>query len=186
MKRSISLLSIIIALFSVQWACKNPLNELNDFKLNINGGALINPIATINFVFSDSSKAIPSNIRVTLSGSGSKYIYDELGQHLFEVSPNGELKFILDPNAAPTKENPIMVRVNVSADDCLPFEEYLYIFDKNEVKITYVLTKESNAPANIKVQKYDAYFLGKKGSDSVVIEHTNNDGIIFKFTYPKR
>jgi hypothetical protein len=54
------------------------------------------------------------------------------------------------------------------------------------VKITYVLTKESNAPANIKVQKYDANFLGKKASDSVVIEHTNNDGIIFKFTYPKK
>jgi len=186
MKRSISLLSIIIALFSVQWACKNPLNELNDFKLNINGGALINPVATINFVFSDSSKAIPSNVKVTLSGSGSKYIYDELGQHLFEVSPNGYLKLILDPNAAPTQENPIMVRVNVSADDCLPFEEFLYIFDKNEVKITYVLTKESNAPANIKVQKYNANFLGKKASDSLVLEHTNNDGIIFKFTYPKK
>ncbi len=179
-----SILSLII--FSLQWACKNPLNELTDFKLNINGGALINPITTINFSYDDSSKAIPNNIKVSFTGSGAKYLYDEFGQHLFNISPNGSLKLILDPNANPTKENPVMVRISVTADNCIPFEDYIYIFDRNETKITFLLTKESNAPANYKIQNYTLDFLGKKASDSLILEHTNKDGIKFKFTYPKQ
>jgi len=186
MKKIFIPLSFLISISLFQWSCKNPLNELEDFKLNINGGALINPIATINFAYDDSSAAKPSNIRVSFTGNGAKYLYDEYGQHLFNVSPDGSLKIILGPNANPTKENPIMVRMEVTADDCIPYEDYIYIFDRNEMKITFLLTKNSNAPANIKVQTYSANFLGKKSSDSLVLEHTNKEGITFRFTYPKK
>ncbi|MFY8191265.1 MAG: hypothetical protein ACOVK9_09895, partial [Bacteroidia bacterium] len=186
MKKIFIPLSLLISISLFQWSCKNPLNELEDFKLNINGGALINPIATINFAYDDSSAVKPNNIRVSFTGNGAKYLYDEYGQHLFNVSPDGSLKIILGPNANPTKENPIMVRMEVTADDCIPYEDYIYIFDRNEMKITFLLTKNSNAPANIKVQTYSANFLGKKSSDSLVLEHTNKEGITFRFTYPKK
>ncbi|MCF8253344.1 MAG: hypothetical protein K9H61_04155 [Bacteroidia bacterium] len=186
MKKIFIPLTILVSIFLFQWSCKNPLNELSDFKLNINGGALINPIANINFAYDDSSTVKPNNIRVSFTGNGAKYIYDEFGQHLFKVAPDGSLKIILGPNANPTKDNPIMVRISVTADDCLPFEDYIYIFDRNEMRITFLLTKEINAPANIKVQNYSANFLGKKASDSLVLEHTNKEGITFKFTYPKQ
>ncbi|MDZ4667287.1 MAG: hypothetical protein SGJ00_05325 [bacterium] len=186
MKKIFIPFALLIAVFFFQWACKNPLNEMKDFKLNINGGALINPIATINFAYDDSSVAKPSNIKVSFTGNGAKFIYDEYGQSVFKVAPDGSLKLILGPNAYPNKENPIMVRIEVEADDCLPYEDYIYIFDRNETKITFLLTKVQNAPANIKVQNYSADFLGKKASESLILEHTNKDGITFKYTYPKQ
>ncbi len=186
MKKILFPLTLVVAFFTLQWSCKNPLNELSDFKLNINGGALINPVATLNFAFDDSSAAKPSNIKIAFNGNGAKFLYDELGQHIFKVSPDGSLKIILGPNANPTKENPIMVRIEVTADDCIPYEDYIYIFDRNEKKITFLLTKNTNAPSNIKVQSYSANFLGKKASDSLVLEHTNKEGITFRFTYPKQ
>ncbi|MCG9881266.1 MAG: hypothetical protein MH472_11770 [Bacteroidia bacterium] len=184
MKKIFFPLTLLVSLFLLQWSCKNPLNEMQDFKLNINGGALINPIATLNFAYDDSSVAKPSNIRISFTGNGAKYLYDEYGQHLFNVAPDGSLKLILGPNANPTKDNPVMARIIVTADDCLPFEDYIYIFNRNETRITFLLTKESNAPSNIKVQNYNVNFLGKKASDSLVLEHTNKEGITFKFTYP--
>ncbi len=184
MKKIIFPLALFVTLFTFQWSCKNPLNELSDFRLNINGGALINPIANINFAYTDSSGVKPNNVRVSFSGNGAKYLYDEYGEHRFNVAPDGSLKIILGPNAHPTKENPIMARILVTADNCLPFEDYIYIFDRNQTRITFLLTKEINAPANIKVQNYSADFLGKKASESLVLEHTNKDGITFKFTYP--
>jgi len=186
MKNILITITSLTCILLFQWSCKNPLNEMQDFKLNINGGALINPIATLNFTFDDSSNSKPNNVNVAFTGSGSKYLYDEFGQHIFKVAKDGSLKLILGPNANPSKENPIMVRVEITADDCIPYEDYLYIFDRNEMKITFLLTKNINAPANIKIQSYAANFLGKKNSDSLVIEHTNKEGFTFKFTYPKK
>jgi hypothetical protein len=77
MKKIFIPLSFLISISLFQWSCKNPLNELEDFKLNINGGALINPIATINFAYDDSSAVKPNNIRVSFTGNGAKYLYDE-------------------------------------------------------------------------------------------------------------
>ncbi|MCE2740727.1 MAG: hypothetical protein LW669_04485, partial [Sphingobacteriales bacterium] len=140
MKNILITFTSLTCILLFQWSCKNPLNEMQDFKLNINGGALINPIATLNFAFDDSSNSKPNNVNVAFTGSGSKYLYDEFGQHIFKVAQDGSLKLILGPNANPSKENPIMVRVEITADDCIPYEDYLYIFDRNEMKITFLLT----------------------------------------------
>jgi hypothetical protein len=137
MKKIIFPLALFVTLFTFQWSCKNPLNELSDFRLNINGGALINPIANINFAYTDSSGVKPNNVRVSFSGNGAKYLYDEYGEHRFNVAPDGSLKIILGPNAHPTKENPIMARILVTADNCLPFEDYIYILIETKQELPF-------------------------------------------------
>jgi hypothetical protein len=176
---------LLINILVLNQSCKNPMDDLGNIQLGINGGFFANPTSILSFRYSDNDKSIPLNIRISISGVGADHVYDDNGEKKFNVNEAGYCKFLLSQSANPTDNNPYILNIKATADGCLPINTQIYLFSKTEVKnFTLKFIKYANAPSNYKVQQYSAKFYGKKAIDTLVFSHTNNDGITFTFKYP--
>ncbi|MFY8020564.1 MAG: hypothetical protein ACOVP1_05180 [Bacteroidia bacterium] len=160
-------------------ACKNPLNELNDFKLNLNT-SLVDPIVVIN-LFDSISNSIPKDVQISLSGKDLDLFYDQDGKYDFPVI-GGKVKLILSPIAQATFDKPLEVDVQFSGLNYIPVTKKVYVLSKDmPVSLSVNMKPISAASANVKVENVNFNFLGKKRVDTVTYTHTSAQGI--KFTY---
>ncbi|MEI6508236.1 MAG: hypothetical protein WCO54_07100 [Bacteroidota bacterium] len=178
--------ALLVSIFLISnHSCKNPLDDLSNIHVGINGGFFANPTAILSFHYSDVDNSIPANIKINISGVGANRVFDGNGEKYFDVDKAGFCKLILSQAANPTNDNPVILNIKATADGCLPINTQLYLFSKTDVKnFTFTFIKYANAPANYKIQTYPANFYGKKALDTLVFNHTNNDGLSFTFKYP--
>jgi hypothetical protein len=183
MKNKFLNLIILSLLITVNFKCKNPIDELKPFKVNLNGN-LANTLIDVNFKTNDPANLEPKNLNVRITGNDARYIFDENGYYNFPVT-SGKISIILSPNANPTKEKPIVFTVEASADDCAPLKQDVYVFSKTQ-KLNLTLTFNTNnfLPTGTTYKKEDLNFLGKKAIDTVKFEMTRPDGIKFVVKYP--
>ncbi len=189
MKNSINsrnILYTIIGIFIAFSSCKNPIDELKSFKLDLNGN-LANTLLKIQFKPNDSSIGTLQNLSVSISGFDAHYVFDENGKTNFTPNSSGVLGIILSPNANPTKEHPIVFNVKAMANGCIPINQDVYVFSKTD-KFTVNLNFNSikNPPAGTTVSQQSLNFLGKKATDTVEFSMTRGDGVSFTVKYPKK
>lgn len=185
MKNLVSKL-LLLAFLSVYLSnCKNPLDDIADFRMGIDAGKLLNPAVNVSFGIMGNNHAVPENIIVRIEGEGAQYITDVDGENSFNIGTDGMLKLLLQPGIIPDDNNPIMIKIIAEAKDCLPITEEIYLFsrDKNpDVKLNFY--RATTPPLGYKVEEQMALFAGKKAADTLVFEHRNLNGIDFTFKYP--
>lgn len=178
----ISALALVMLLLST---CTNPIDDINQFKMGINAGELVNAAVNLSFGIKGDDEALPQNISVRFEADGAAYLTDANGECFFDVSHNGMLKLLLSPEANPTESNPLLIKIIAEAKDCIPIEEEIYLTGRNNIpNIKLLFHKITNLPAGYKVQEYPAVFSGKKATDTLVFTHQNLNGLEFKFRYP--
>ncbi len=183
MKNKIYLVSLLCLLTIASFQCKSPVDELNKFKLNLNG-KLADPLVKLKFNSNDLANQEVKNVSITISGQDAKHIFDANGLYNFPAKA-GIIDLILDPSAYPTNENPIVFTVEANAENCAPIKQDVYIFSKTQkFEVTLTFKSNTNLPSNITFKSVDLTFLGKKAIDTVSFDMTRADGVKFKVKYP--
>ncbi len=183
MKKNQLLICMLSLLVMVNFQCKNPIEELKAFKVNLNG-KLADPLVKIKFKTNDALNEEAKNVSVSITGQDAKYIFDGNGYYNFTVQ-NGVIDIILDPNANPTNENPIVFSVEAFAENCVPIRQDVYIFSKtNKFDVTLTFKSNNNLPNNVTFKTENLNFLGKKAIDTVKFDLTRFDGVKFVVKYP--
>lgn len=177
-------LIFLIIIISLNITCKNPVEELKDFRLNMNG-MLADPLIHISFETNDSTMPKPQNVIVRMSGEGAKYIYDINGKTDFSAE-TGVIDLILGPGIYPDNNTPLSFTVEASADNCVPLRQEIFIFSRNQkLDIKLKFNSNKNLSGDITYLKKDLNFLGKKGTDTISFDYTRNDGVKFIVKYPR-
>jgi hypothetical protein len=183
MKNKINLIYMVGLLMVASLHCKSPIEELNKFKLNLNG-QLANSLVKLRFNTNDLSNPEPKNVSITITGQDAKYIFDANGFYNFSAR-SGVVDLILGPNAYPTNENPIIFTVEAIAENCAPIRQDVFIFSKTQkVDVTLTFKSNYNLPSNITFKSTDLNFLGKKAIDTVKFDLIRHDGVKFTVKYP--
>lgn len=180
--KNILYLLFVVLLFAT---CKNPVEELKGFKLNMNG-MLADPLVKLNFSTNDSTMPKPQNLIVKITGNDAKHIFDVNGKTDFS-GEIGVVDLILGPAANPDPNHPIVFTVEASADDCSPIRQDVYVFSRTQ-KLNIDLkffTNKQLAPGVTYAEK-NLSFLGKKAQDTISFDFTRFDGVKFVVKYPKQ
>ncbi|MFY8019666.1 MAG: hypothetical protein ACOVP1_00660, partial [Bacteroidia bacterium] len=150
--------------------CKNPVEELKGFRLNMNG-ILADPLVKLNFATNDSSMPQPKNLIIRITGNDAKYIFDGNGKTEFS-GEIGVVDLLLGPGANPDANKPVVFTVEATADDCAPIRQDVYIFSRTQ-KLNINLTFQSNKKLEpgITYLSKDLSFLGKKANDTISFDY---------------
>lgn len=182
--KKIFLYTLIGFVFTFNFNCKNPVDELKQIQLNYNSN-LANPLIKLSFKTNSATVPVPANIRVNITGLDADKIYDINGKRDF-IASNGIVELILDPNAKADNNSPLGFTVEATADDCAPVRQEILVFS-TKLKFTQNIEFQhvSNLPSGVKVETKELSFLGKKPIDTVSFDVTSSYyDVKFTVKYP--
>jgi hypothetical protein len=184
MKTKILYSFLIISALIIHFSCKNPLNELSDFRLIVNG-SIAESKQRITLKSTDSSYFLdPSSTSLFVTGVDAHLVYDKNGERKYPVNEDGSIDFILSSKANPTNQNPLIFTVNISSSNHLPLREDIYIYSKNESNnILYLENINKPKPGTEITSKEESFNYKKKGGPTEFKRSFNNLDITF--TYPE-
>ncbi len=164
-------------------SCKFPNQEVNEFKLNIDG-SLVNPLIQIKIATEDSVSA--EKLILFITGNDAKWFYDLEGKTNYNAE-GGTFYLVLHPDVNPSQINPLKITLNLNKEGYIPIKQDLFVISKTQ-KLTFNLTlrKLSNAPTGLFSKSILLNFLGKKRTDTVSFSFLRPDGINFNFKMPTK
>ena len=174
----------IIGLF-IYSACKNPISEISNFKLGING-ELGKSVHQVKIMSSDSTYALDiANTVVYLSGKDAHMIYDKNGERSFPINADGTVDMVLSPQANPTDANPLVFKFNVSSPDHLPSNQELFFFTKEKSHIGIVMDNILKPSTDLEIYTSNIQFnYQKKAGPTTFSQSFTKGNIIVKYIYP--